>query len=299
MKQRKKEIFMMGFQAVIFTAIVTFASGCQPKQEVPLLTEIGVCTGYTNGAILVQHGYSYIEESVGRFLMPDKSDEEFNAVLEQAKNSVPPVKACNGFIPGSLKSVGPEAVHPQILEYMETAFRRAQKAGVEHIVFGSGGSRSIPDGFSKEEARSQFVGLCSAMAPIAARYNVIVVLEPLNTREVNFINSVAEGAGIVEEVNHPNFRLLADIYHMMMEDESPEDIITYGHLIKHVHIAEKEGRAAPGTHGEDFRPYFSALKEIGYPGRISVECRWEDLESQAESVITAIKQQVADVMSGK
>jgi len=183
--------------------------------------------------------------------------------------------------------VGPEAAHPEILEFMETAFRRAQKAGVEYIVFGSGGSRSIPEGFSRDEARRQFIDLCSRMAPIAAKYDVVVVLEPLNTKECNFINSVMEGGEIVEEVNHPNFRLLADIYHMLMEGEGSESIEKFGHLIHHTHIAEKEGRAAPGTHNEDFTAYFKALKDVGYKGKMSIECRWEDLETQAPTAIAA------------
>jgi sugar phosphate isomerase/epimerase len=242
--------------------------------------------------MLATHGYTYVEESVGNFLMPTKSEEEFNEVLQQAQNAAIPVKACNSFIPGSLKSVGPDAVHPEILEFMETAFQRAQKAGVEYIVFGSGGSRGIPDGFSRDEARRQFIDLCSQMAPIAAKYNVVVVLEPLNTKECNFINSVLEGGEIVEEVNHPNFRLLADIYHMMMDGEGPESIEKYGHLIQHTHIAEKEGRAAPGTHNEDFTAYFKALKNVGYEGKMSIECRWENLESQAPTAIAAMKNQL-------
>jgi sugar phosphate isomerase/epimerase len=242
--------------------------------------------------MLATHGYAYVEESVGRFLMPTKSEEEFNEMLRQAQDAAIPVKACNSFIPGSLKSVGPEAVHPEILEYMETAFRRAQKAGVEYIVFGSGGSRGIPEGFSRDEARRQFIGLCSQMAPIAAKYDVVVVLEPLNTKECNFINSVLEGGEIVEEVNHPNFRLLADIYHMLMDGEGPESIEKYGHLIQHTHIAEKEGRAAPGTHNEDFSAYFKALKDVGYEGKMSIECRWEDLATQAPTAIAAMKNQL-------
>ncbi len=255
------------------------------------LTTIGICTNFKNADMLAAFGYSYVEESVGNFLMPLKSEEEFNAVLQKAQMAALPVKSCNGFIPGNMKSVGPEAVHPAVLEYMETAFRRAQKAGVKYIVFGSGGSRSIPDDYPREDARQQFIGLCSQMAPIAAKYDVVVVLEPLNTKECNFINSVIEGAGIVEDVNHPNFRLLADIYHMKMENEGPESILKFGHLIKHVHIAEKEGRSAPGTHNEDFGPYFEALKKVGYQGMISIECRWENMESQAPIAIETIRSQ--------
>jgi sugar phosphate isomerase/epimerase len=279
------------YSGMYLMAVLTFFS-CNSAKQDSFLTEIGVCTSVSNADMLATHGYTYVEESVGNFLMPTKSEEEFNEVLQQAQNAAIPVKACNSFIPGSLKSVGPDAVHPEILEFMETAFQRAQKAGVEYIVFGSGGSRGIPDGFSRDEARRQFIDLCSQMAPIAAKYDVVVVLEPLNTKECNFINSVLEGGEIVEEVNHPNFRLLADIYHMMMDGEGPESIEKYGHLIQHTHIAEREGRAAPGTHNEDFTAYFKALKNVGYEGKMSIECRWENLESQAPTAIAAMKNQL-------
>jgi sugar phosphate isomerase/epimerase len=162
---------------------------------------------------------------------------------------------------------------------------------VKIIVFGSGGSRSIPDGFSKNEATGQFVELCKQLAPLAAKQNVVVVIEPLNKKECNFINSVAEGGEIVKAVNHRNIRLLADLYHMKMDDEGPENIIRYGNLLRHVHIAEKEGRSAPGTHGEDFTPYFDALKQVKYRGAISIECKWEDMEKQAPVALRTIIEQ--------
>lgn len=300
-------IFMKKFINSIFLVLMIFSSiSAQMQQRIGeqllpesislkknFLHEIGVCTNFSNADMLSTLGFTYIEESVGRFLMPTKSEEEFNEVLQQAQNAAIPVKACNSFIPGSLKSVGPEAVHPEILEFMEIAFQRAQKAGVEYIVFGSGDSRGIPDGFSHDEARNQFIDLCSQMAPIASKYNVVVVLEPLNALECNFINSVLEGGEIVEEINHPNFRLLADVYHMLMDGESPESLEKYGHLIQHTHIAEKEERAAPGTYNEDFTAYFKALKDAGFEGRMSIECRWEDLEVQAPAAIEVMRNQLS------
>ena len=277
------------FVLLVFVMGIISCNNFRPQT---FLSEIGVCTQVSNANMLAKNGYDFIEESVRNFLMPTKSEEEFNEVLRKAKNAPIPVKACNNFIPGSLKSVGPDAVHPEILEFVETTFRRAQIAGVEFIVFGSGGSRVIPEGFPKEEARKQFISLCKQITSVAAKYDVVVVLEPLNTKECNFINSVSEGGEIVEEVNHPNFRLLADIYHMLMDGESPESIEKYGHLIKHIHIAEKEGRTAPGVHGEDFTAYFKALKDVGYEGRLSIECRWEDIGNQATSAIESLKNQL-------
>ena len=224
--------------------------------------------------------------------MPTKTEEEFDVMLKEVAPSPLPIKACNGFIPGHLKSVGPDAVPSEILEFVEVALRRAQKAGVEIIVFGSGGSRSIPDGFPREKARRQFVDLGKKMARIAQKYQVTIVLEPLNTGECNFINSVSEGGEIVKNIHHPNFRLLADLYHMKMDNEGPESIVKYGNLIKHAHIAEKQDRAVPGTFNEDFRPYLSALKKIRYQGRISIEARWKDFDTQIPIAIETIKIQL-------
>jgi sugar phosphate isomerase/epimerase len=114
----------------------------------------------------------------------------------------------------------------------------------------------------------------------------------LNTEECNFVNSVAEGGEMVKDVNHPNFLLLADIYHMKKEGESPENIIKYGHLIQHVHVAEKEGRSAPGTTADDFTDYFQALREIRYNGLISIECQWQNLEKQLPLAIQTIRNQM-------
>ncbi len=270
---------------------ILFSARSVAKSELKPIP-IGICTNLANGEKMRQYGYAYVEEGVSRFLVPTKPEEEFEVLLNEAANSPLPVKACNSFIPGNLKSVGDEAVLQKILEFAETAFRRAQRAGVEIIVFGSGGSRSIPEGFSREKARAQFIKLGKEMAQIAQKYNVTIVLEPLNTTECNFINSVSEGGEIVKEINHPNFMLLADLYHMKMDDESPESIVKYGKLIKHVHIAEKEDRAVPGTYNEDFRPYFNALKKTGYKGKISIEARWKDFNTQIPVAIETIKTQL-------
>lgn len=256
------------------------------------LKNIGVCTSVKNSEILEKYGYSYIEEGVRSFLVPSESEDKFSEQLALAGKSKLPVTACNSFLPGNLKSVGKEAVHPEILKFVETAFRRAKIAGVKIIVFGSGGSRAIPEDFPREKAKEQFINLCSQMGPIAAKYDVTVVIEPLNKKECNFINSVSEGGEIVKAVKHPNIQLLADLYHMKMDDEGPESILKYGKLLRHVHIAEKEGRAAPGTHREDFRPYFEALKKVRYKGNISVECKWENFEAQVLLVIKAIQEQI-------
>jgi sugar phosphate isomerase/epimerase len=259
------------------------------------LERIGVSAGISNSSILATAGYSFVEESVRGFLVPAESDTVFEQKLALLKGSRLPVEACNSFLPGNMKCVGPAPAHEEILKFGETVFRRARMAGIKTIVFGSGGARAIPEGFSREKAKQQFISICKQLVPFAQKYNVVITLEPLNTKECNFINSVAEGGEIVETVNHDNFRLLADIYHMLMENENPANLIKYGHLLYHTHIAEKAGRSAPGVNNEDFTPYLKALKNVNYDGRMTIECSWKNLEEQAATALTVLRKQIASV----
>lgn len=260
------------------------------KSTRPLM---GVCTGLNNREIAEKAGCEFIEEGVSRFLVPDKTEAEFDALLGKLSENKLKVLSCNGFIPATLRLTGPELNHKEALVWAETALRRAGRAGVNYIVFGSGGARKIPEGFGREEARDQFVSLCKAMGPMAKKAGVTIVIEPLNRTETNFINSVLEGADIVKRVNHPNIRLLADIYHMMRESEGPESILEAGKWLRHCHIAEKETRSAPGVKGDDFTPYFAALSKIGYRGAISIESGWKDFGAEIGPAIETMRKQWA------
>lgn len=275
--------------AVVFCLVV---SGCSQGEFSP---KIGVCTDVGNADKVRGSGYDYVEEGVWRLLIPGEAEEKFLKKYQQFEASGFEVYACNSFIPGKLKSTGPDTKHDEIIAYVETAFRRAQMIGIKTIVFGSSGSRSIPKGFDRDKARGQFVELLKRMGPVAGKYGVVVSVEPLNRKETNFINSLGEGAEIVREVGHPNVRLLADLYHMAVEDESAEEIVKAGDLLYHCHIAEKVGRKAPGVNKYDFTPYFRALKEVGYKGRISVECSWDDFDKQLPMAIGYLREQIEAV----
>ena len=272
---------------LILLVSFTASSFSQEEGSTSFNPKLGVCTSINNHQIVAAAGFDYIEEGVRRFLIPDKPEEEFLKNMEVLKESEIPIRACNGFLPGSLKSTGPEIKHEEILVFSETAFRRAEIAGIKYIVFGSGGSRGIPDGFDHGEAREQFISLLKKMGPIAEKYGVIVVIEPLRSGECNFINRVDEGLAIVLEVNHPNIQMLGDVYHMMKEGEEPQSYIEARKYLKHTHIAELEKRTAPGLAGDNLVPYLKALKDAGYRGGISIEGSWGPKEDFEKNLILA------------
>lgn len=255
------------------------------------IRSIGAWTSIADAPLLAGSGYDFIEEEVGRFLMPEASDAAFEAALATARKAPIPVRTLVRLLPATLQSVGPAITHDAIATFSETVFARSRRAGVETVVFGSPRSRRIPEDFPRAEAEKQLISLCKRLGPIAQAHGVVLALEPLNHTETNFINRVSEGGAIVRAVGHPSVRLVADLFHMRMEDEGPESLIQNADLIQHVQIAEKQGRRAPGVSGEDFSAYFDALRSKGYAHRLSVECLWSDIAQEAPVAIQTIRSQ--------
>ena len=245
----------------------------------------GICTNLSDYPSVLQAGYTCIEPSVESFLAPAESDSVFLLHLEEQKRLHAKLISCNVFLPSRMRITGLGTTHDEIMAWAETAFSRAQKAAIPFIVLGSGGVRRYPENFSKEEATQQFISLCKRLGPLAQKYDVTVVIEPLNSAETNLINSLKEGAEFVAAVNHPNIQLLCDIFHMLREDEPAAEIVKYSRYIKHCHIAEKEKRSAPGTYGEDFSTYFEALKKINYTGCICIEGNFDDFDTRIVSAL--------------
>ena len=109
-------------------------------------------------------------------------------------------------------------------------------------------------------------------ADVAARGGVRLVIEPINRYETNFLCSVQEGLEFVAEVERPNVGILADTFHMNIEDVSISRSLEQArkHLF-HVHVADSN-RWAPGCGHLDFAEVANTLQRIGYAGYVSVEC---------------------------
>lgn len=239
----------------------------------------GVCTGSENLERVKDTGSAYIECSVTGLC--SLSDAELDSFAERLSRNELRCEALNVLFPGDLQLIGSEADCGKIREYLDKAFRRVSVVKPEIVVFGSGRARMRPDTGSPEDAFAQLIDIGRMIAAAAEPYGITIALEPLNTTETNTINSLAEGADLVRAVGCGNFRLLADMYHMLMEDEPAEEIAKCKGLIVHTHTAIKEGRRCPGrTDAGTLAPYFAALRDIGYDGRMSVEGNISDMEHE-------------------
>lgn len=249
---------------------------------ISMLATTATQIGDENARLLSDLGYDYLELPLAQTMA--LSDNEF-AQLNKNINSIGiPVDACNNFFPATLRLTGESADLGKALEYARCAADRAAQMGVEIIVLGSSGAKNIPEGFSHDLAKDQFVQLLRGLQPIVSPLGITIALEPLNRNESNFIINASEGLAIMKEADCENIRLLVDYYHMRMEDESFEVIKAAGKNLCHVHIAAKEGRVFPKQgDGEDYQTFFDTLKSVGYDARISVEAKSTDFTQDAEA----------------
>ena len=204
-----------------------------------------------------------------------------------------PITAANSLVPGDLKIVGPEVDFDHLTKYLATVMTRAQRVGMKILVFGSGNARNVPDGFDRERAQTQIVKFCKMAADLAARAGITLVAEPLNRTECNIINTVAEAMTYVKAVNHRHFQCLVDSYHFWMENEPLESLQSAMPSIRHVHVADKDGRVPPGESGTaDYRPFFRVLKRANYQGAVSVEAaNFNNFETVGKRVISFLHRQ--------
>ena len=255
--------------------------------------QIGICADPATLATLpTPYSFDFIEGHVQQFLKPEASDAEFSFNAAALRNCARSMPASNCFLPADLKVTGPVIDYPRLDRYATTTFRRAAEIGMKIIVFGSAGARQVPEDFPMARAFEQYVDTLRHFAPIAAAHGVTIVVEALNRGECNFVNTLAEGAEAVQRTAHPNVRLLVDIFHMLRNGESPDDIVKFGALVHHTHVAENKDRAAPGVHHEDLRPFLRALKKIGFDDRITIEAIYTNLAEQVAPAVTALRTQL-------
>ncbi len=264
-------------------------------REHPHRILFGICAEPTQADALKKIGFDFIEGRVESCLKPSLTDEAFAPELEKLKRCSLPIRSLTALFPGDFRLTGPDSDHDKALAYAARMCRRADAADIPFIVLGSGGARRFPQGFPPDRAKRQLLEFCKALGGEIAGLRVTIVLEPLNKEETNVMNTVAEAIECVDAINHPRIQLLADFYHMRRENENAESILKAGPRLLHCHIAEKNGRTPPGTHGEDMSDMFAALRKTGYVGGVSCECRWPqgNLEPVWKKALETMRRQSA------
>ena len=138
------------------------------------------------------------------------------------------------------------------------------------------GPAKIPDLSPMESAvqleLNLLVELCKELGERAAKAGTLVLLEPLNRYETHLLNRLEQGVGVCERVNMPSVKMMADFFHMNIEEtDIPSAIAEAKEHLRHVHLADST-RLLPGYGHTDFASGFTVLKQIEYEWFMSLEC---------------------------
>jgi sugar phosphate isomerase/epimerase len=157
-------------------------------------------------------------------------------------------------------------------------------------IIGSMQGNVVP-GVAREQALEWLAQGLSTLAKEAETKSVALIYEPLNRYETNLMNTLGEGAAFIKALSTGSIKLLADLFHMNIEEASlPESIRAYGAAIGHVHFADSNRRPVGMGH-TSLPDIAAALKEIDYHGYVSAEAfPWPDPNEAAKQTMKAFKQ---------
>jgi hydroxypyruvate isomerase len=182
-------------------------------------------------------------------------------------------------------NLGGTLIHPaqrdSFVAGIQKSLEKAQEMGAAALFLLTdelGDDRSVrfqfPELSEEEKYQSVLDGL-KALAPLAEKAGVPLVLEPLNIHVDHpgyFLNRSAVGFKLVRAVGSPYIRLLFDIYHMqVMEGNIIESLTRNLDVIGHVHVADVPGRHEPGTGELHYGNIFRALRQAGYDRYVGFE----------------------------
>lgn len=160
-------------------------------------------------------------------------------------------------------------VRADALAFIADMIRFGAQFGAPAIIGSMQGN--VAPGVTREQALAWLADALDRLGQLAGDLGVPLVYEPLNRYETNLINDLATGAGFVRSLNTAHVKLLADLFHMNIEEVSiAQSILDHHALIGHVHLADSNRR--PGGMGHTpMAEIASSLKQVGYEGFVSAE----------------------------
>jgi sugar phosphate isomerase/epimerase len=149
-----------------------------------------------------------------------------------------------------------------------------------------------------EEDREVLVEGLAEVGAHAEAAGAVLFFEPLNRYEDHMVNTVAQAAELIAAAGSPGVRILADTYHMNIEEDDPcASLRAVAEVLGAVHMSDSN-RHQPGTGHVPFPAIVATLREIGFDGVLSVECRPRGEPGEAMRECGAYLRGVLDGASG-
>src|SRR5579859_4729037 len=182
-------------------------------------------------------------------------------LLEKHNLKVSSVGSGAGWVKHKLTLTSPDpAIRTKGKEFIASLIDAAAALGAP-VIIGSMQGR-FSDDVTRDEAMDRLYLAIEELAQRADGHGVDLFYEPLNRYETNLIVTLAEGVRFLRALKAKNVKLLADLYHLNIEEAKLASALREaGDHLGHVHLADSNRRPAGFGH-TDFAASARALKDI-------------------------------------
>ena len=148
---------------------------------------------------------------------------------------------------------------------------------------------------SHDQAMQWLAEALESLGQHAQSRGQFLIYEPLNRYETNLITKLADGAAFLKEHSLDSIKLLADLFHMNIEESNLADAFRDAEgFVGHIHFVDSNRKAAGMGH-MDFEPIIAALRETKYEGYLCAEAfPLPDSATTAEATIAAFQKYAAN-----
>jgi sugar phosphate isomerase/epimerase len=221
---------------------------------------------------------------------PDALDgKQVRALLQEHGLALAAVGTGAGWVKHRLNLTLPDAaVRTKARTFIRGIIDFAGPLGAPAIIGSMQGRHG--DGVDAATAHAYLAEALNDLGEHARQYNVPLIYEPLNRYETNMATTVEAGVKILAGLSTKNVVLLADLFHMNIEEtDIAAALKAGGKHIGHVHFVDTNRRPA-GLGHMDYRPIVAALEAIGYNGFASAEAfPYPDPDAAARQTIEAFR----------
>ena len=219
----------------------------------------------------------------------DAAPEIVRPLMEKYGLAVAAIGSGAGWVAHKLHFGSPDpALRDQARDFVRGLIEVANSLSTK-VIIGSMQGKPAP-GVSREQGVAWLAEALEELAPVAAAHGQMLLFEPLNRYESHLFNCLSETTKFLESLKAKNVRILADLFHMNIEEVSvPLAIRAACKWIGHFHFADSN-RHAIGFGHTDVALVTNALRESGYDGYVSGEVLpLPDSESSAAQTMRAYR----------
>ena len=215
---------------------------------------------------LKKYGYQGVELAGEPYTIDIEETKELLKKYELECSSI-----CGIFTPERDLSSSNDEIRKQAVEYVKRSVDLAKTLNASTLIAVPTCVGKLSPETTLEEEWNNAIQSVKEAGLYAKEQGITITIEALNRYETYLVNNLTLALRFVEEVNVEGVGIMADLFHMSIEErDMTGSIKKISRYLAHVHIADNT-REAAGLGQTNFAPVISLLKELGYKGYITME----------------------------